>query len=322
MEYRICALALGFLLDLLFGDPMWLYHPICLIGNFIAFLEKKIRAVFSKNQKGEFFGGLLEVLLVCTCCVCVPAILMFMLYKWVPIGGFLLETFWCYQLLAAKSLKTESMKVYDRLKNGTIEEARFAVSMIVGRDTQSLTETGVTKATVETIAESTSDGVIAPMFYMILGGIPLMFLYKGINTMDSMLGYKNEKYLYFGRCAAKLDDAANYFPARIAGVLMVLAAFLTGLDGKNAFRMFQRDRRNHASPNSAHTESAMAGALNVQLAGDAYYFGKLYKKKTIGDGNRPVEAEDISRANRLMYMTSILGCIVFVGIAVVFVKMF
>lgn len=322
MEYRICALALGFLLDLFFGDPVWLYHPICLIGNFIAFLEKKIRAVFPKNQKGEFFGGLLEVLLVCACCVCVPAILMFMLYKWVPIGGFLLETFWCYQLLAAKSLKTESMKVYDRLKNGTIEEARFAVSMIVGRDTQSLTETGVTKATVETIAESTSDGVIAPMFYMILGGIPLMFLYKGVNTMDSMLGYKNEKYLYFGRCAAKLDDAANYFPARIAGVLMVLAAFLTGLDGKNAFRMFQRDRRNHASPNSAHTESAMAGALNVQLAGDAYYFGKLYKKKTIGDGNRPVEAEDISRANRLMYMTSILGCIVFVGIAVVFVKMF
>lgn len=202
------------------------------------------------------------------------------------------------------------MKVYRCLKYQTLEEARKAVSMIVGRDTQSLTETGVTKAAVETVAESTSDGIIAPMFYMAIGGVPLMFLYKAINTMDSMLGYKNEKYLYFGRCAAKLDDAANFIPARISGCLMVAAAFLCGLDGKNAWKMFRRDRRNHASPNSAHTESAMAGALNVQLAGDAWYFGKLYKKPFIGDDIRPIECEDICRADRLMYGTAILGAAV------------
>lgn len=307
MKYSIYALVLGFILDLIFGDPRWLYHPICVIGNFIAFLEKRIRKIFPKTEKGELAGGVVEVLLVCIFSFGVPCTVMCILYHYVPVVGFILETFWCYQLFAAKSLKTESMKVHDRLKNGTIEEARYAVSMIVGRDTQSLSETGVTKATVETIAESTSDGIIAPMFYMAIGGVPLMFLYKGINTMDSMLGYKNEKYLYFGRCAAKLDDVANFIPSRIAGHLMVLAAFLVGFDGKNAAKIYKRDRRNHASPNSAQTESAMAGALNVQLAGDAWYFGKLYKKPFIGDANRPVEMDDIPRANKLMYGTAILG---------------
>lgn len=307
MKYSIYALVLGFILDLIFGDPRWLYHPICVIGNFIAFLEKRIRKIFPKTEKGELAGGVVEVLLVCIFSFGVPCTVMCILYHYVPVVGFILETFWCYQLFAAKSLKTESMKVHDRLKNGTIEEARYAVSMIVGRDTQSLSETGVTKATVETIAESTSDGIIAPMFYMAIGGVPLMFLYKGINTMDSMLGYKNDKYLYFGRCAAKLDDVANFIPSRIAGHLMVLAAFLVGFDGKNAAKIYKRDRRNHASPNSAQTESAMAGALNVQLAGDAWYFGKLYKKPFIGDANRPVEMDDIPRANKLMYGTAILG---------------
>ena len=316
MKYSILALIIGFTLDLIFGDPRWLYHPICVIGNLIAFLEKRIRKLFPKSEKGELAGGTLEVLLVCLFSFGVPLIVIRILYRYIPVAGFVLETIWCYQLFAAKCLRTESMKVYDRLKNGTIEEARYAVSMIVGRDTQSLTETGVTKAAVETIAESTSDGIIAPMFYMALGGVPLMFLYKGINTMDSMLGYKNEKYLYFGRCAAKLDDVANFIPARIAGCLMVAASFLAGLDGKNAWKMFRRDRRNHASPNSAHTESAMAGALNVQLAGDAWYFGKLYKKPFIGDANRPVEIEDIPRANRLMYATAILGAVAAAGITV------
>lgn len=205
------------------------------------------------------------------------------------------------------------MKVYDRLKNGTIEEARYAVSMIVGRDTSELTEEGVTKAAVETVAENSSDGVIAPMLYMALGGAPLMFLYKGINTMDSMLGYKNDRYLYFGRCAAKLDDLANYIPARISGWLMVAAAFLTGMDGKNAAKIYKRDRRNHASPNSAQTEAAVAGALRVQLAGNAYYFGKLYEKPTIGDKLREVEPEDIRRANRLLYGASVLSVLLCLG---------
>lgn len=316
MNTRIFALILGFVLDLLLGDPRWLYHPVCLIGNLIAFLEKKIRKLFPKTQKGELLGGGIEVILVCFLCFGIPLLIVETLYRYLPILGFLIETFWCYQLFAAKSLKTESMKVYDRLKNGTLEEARYAVSMIVGRDTKSLSEIGVTKAAVETIAESTSDGIIAPMFYMALGGIPGMFLYKAINTMDSMLGYKNEKYLYFGRCAAKLDDLANYIPSRIAGRLMVLAAYFTGLNGKKSAQIFKRDRRNHASPNSAQTESAMAGALGVQLAGDAWYFGKLYKKPTIGDADRMVEAEDISRANKLMYATAFLSCILFAGILI------
>ena len=311
---RLLTLPAGFLLDLLMGDPRWLYHPVCLIGKLISMMEKKIRRVFPKTEKGELAGGVLEVILVCLYCFWIPFGILYLLYKWNFAAGFVLETFWCGQLLATKSLKDESMKVYDRLKNGTIEEARYAVSMIVGRDTQSLTETGVTKAAVETVAENASDGIIAPMLYMAIGGVPLMFLYKGINTMDSMLGYKNEKYLYFGRCAAKLDDVANFIPARISGWLMVLATVFAGLDTKNAAKIYKRDRRNHASPNSAQTEAAMAGALDVQLAGNAYYFGKLYEKPTIGDPIRPVEIEDIPRANKLLYATCILGAVIFFGI--------
>ena len=299
----------GFIFDLLFGDPTWLYHPVCLIGKLIEVLEKFIRTIFPKNDKGELFGGFIEVLVVCICTLCIPGVIIYALYCYVPWAGLIVESFLCYQLLATRSLKSESMKVYDRLKCGTIEEARHAVSMIVGRDTQALTEEGVTKATVETIAENTSDGVIAPMIYMAIGGIPLMFLYKGINTMDSMLGYKNEKYLFFGRCAAKLDDAANYLPSRIAGWLMVAASFLCKADGRNAAYIYLRDRRNHASPNSAQTEAVMAGALDLCLAGNAYYFGKLYEKPTIGDDNRPIEPEDIRRANSILYMTALLGVI-------------
>lgn len=314
MKYGIIALAAGFIIDLIVGDPRWLYHPVCLIGKLISFLEKRIRGMFPKTEKGELAGGILEVVLVCGLSGGVPLLVLSWLYRCCPWAGLLLETFWCYQLLATKSLKTESMKVYDRLKNGTIEEARYAVSLIVGRDTKDLTEEGVTKAAVETVAENTSDGIIAPMFYMAIGGVPLMFLYKGINTMDSMLGYKNDRYLYFGRCAAKLDDVVNYLPARISGWLMVAAAFLVGMDGKNAARIYRRDRRNHASPNSAQTEAVMAGALDVQLAGNAWYFGKLYEKPTIGDPIRPIEAEDIRRSNRLLYATAGLGLVIFVGL--------
>ncbi|MBU5481432.1 adenosylcobinamide-phosphate synthase CbiB [Blautia sp. MSJ-19] len=312
--YHTIALAAGFVLDLIFGDPRWLYHPVCLIGNLISVLEKGIRKIFPKTAKGELAGGLLEVILVCICSLCIPGVVLYLLYRYLPWAGMILETFWCYQLLATRSLKEESMKVYDSLKHGTIQEARHAVSMIVGRDTEELTETGVTKAAVETVAENASDGVIAPMIYMAVGGVPLMFLYKGINTMDSMLGYKNDKYLYFGRCAAKLDDAANYLPSRISGLLMIAGAFVIGLDSKNAARIYRRDSRNHASPNSAQTEAVMAGALDVELAGNAYYFGKLYEKPTIGDPIREVETEDIRYANRLLYATAVLGvllCILF-----------
>ena len=206
------------------------------------------------------------------------------------------------------------MRVYDRLTKGTIEEARYAVSMIVGRDTQNLDAAGVTKAAVETVAENTSDGIVAPLFYMAIGGPALMFLYKGINTMDSMIAYKNDKYLYFGRCAAKLDDIANYIPARISAFLMIAAAAICGYDWKQAWKIFKRDRYNHASPNSAQTEAVMAGALDVQLAGNAFYFGKLYEKKTIGDAIRKPEPEDIPRANKILYVTAALGTFLFAGL--------
>ncbi|MDD7220648.1 MAG: adenosylcobinamide-phosphate synthase CbiB [Clostridia bacterium] len=309
--YSMLALAAGFIIDLIIGDPRWLYHPVCIIGKLISFLEKILRKIFPETERGELLAGGVEVLLVCILSGGIPFIILYYLYRLSPWAGFALETFWCAQLLAAKSLKEESMKVYDRLKNGTIEEARHAVSMIVGRDTENLTEEGVTKAAVETVAENSSDGVLAPMFYMALGGVWLMFLYKGINTMDSMLGYKNDRYLYFGRCAARLDDVANYIPSRISGWLMVAASALVKLDVKNAARIYRRDRRNHASPNSAQTEAAMAGALDVQLAGNAFYFGKLYKKPTIGDAQRPVEPEDIRRACSLLYATAVLGVFVF-----------
>lgn len=223
-------------------------------------------------------------------------------------AGIIAEAVMTWQILATKCLRVESMRVYDALRTDGVDAGRRAVSMIVGRDTSVLDVAGVTRAAVETIAENTSDGVIAPMLYTAIGGPVLGFVYKAVNTMDSMLGYKNDKYMYFGRFAARLDDVVNFIPARISAYLMIAATFIGGrqFDGKNAYRIFKRDRFNHASPNSAQTESVCAGALRVQLAGDAVYFGKLVKKKYIGDGLREIEYEDIKRANRLMYITAFL----------------
>ena len=245
------------------------------------------------------------MLVVVTVSTGVPAVILSVAYKYFWQLGLALESFWCYQILATKSLKVESDRVYQEIQTGDIARARKAVSMIVGRDTKSLTEEGIAKAAVETVAENTSDGVTAPLMFLMLGGAPLGFLYKAVNTMDSMLGYKNEKNLYFGRVAAKMDDVFNYLPSRVSAVLMIAAAFLTGMDAKKAAQIYKRDRRKHASPNSAQTESVCAGALQVQLAGDAWYFGVLHKKETIGDPIRPVEAEDIKRAGRLMYVTAV-----------------
>ena len=276
-------------------------------GNLIAVLEKGIRKVFPKTSRGELAGGTVLVVLVVLICTAVPAALLG-LAAWIhPVVYWLLASFWCWQILATKSLKTESMKVYAPLKEGDLPAARRAVAMIVGRDTERLTEEGVAKAAVETVAENTSDGIVAPLIFLALGGPALGFFYKAVNTMDSMVGYKNERYLYFGRTAARLDDMLNFLPSRISAWLMILAAAILGMDGKNAKRIYLRDRKNHASPNSAQTEAVMAGALRVQLAGDAWYFGELYKKPTIGDPFRAVEPEDIVRANRLMYLTSALA---------------
>lgn len=307
----LIAIVAGFILDLIFGDPHSLPHPICLIGNFISFLERNLRKIFGFSNNGLLFGGGVLVLIVISTCFVLPYALLYLAGMVNPWLAFALETLMFYQIFATKCLRDESMKVYYALQKGDLDEARLMLSWIVGRDTKNLSEAEVTKGAVETIAENTADGIIAPMFYMFLGGAPLAFLYKGINTMDSMVGYKNEKYLYFGRCAAKLDDVANFIPARITGVLMIGAAYFLNLDVQGAWKTFWRDRYNHLSPNSAMTESVAAGALNIQLGGGHFYFGKWVHKDTIGDDIRPVKAEDIVATNKLLYMTAILSLILF-----------
>lgn len=309
---RILIICVGFLLDLIFGDPHFLWHPVIGIGKLITAAEKLLRRGFhicarrEADQGKKRAAGVILVLIVLMFSVGIPMLLLYAAWRIDPPLKTLLSCVMCYQMLAMRSLKTESMKVYTALKKNDIGQARTAVSMIVGRDTEHLDEEGITKAAIETVAENTSDGVIAPLFYMILFGAAGGFFYKAVNTMDSMVGYKNDDYLYLGTAAAKLDDLLNFIPARLSAAAMIICAFLLGMDGKNAVRIFRRDRFHHASPNSAQTESVCAGALSVQLAGDAYYFGQLYHKPTIGDDNRSVEPGDIRRANRLMYGASFL----------------
>lgn len=316
MIMSLAACAAGFFLDFIFGDPVWLYHPVRLIGKGISFGERQLRKLCSRNEKNESGRGLVAAGAVLWVCIAglsflIPLGVLVLAQKIHPVLRFVLETFWCYQIIAARCLCKESGKVYDRLKAEDLPGARKAVSMIVGRDTENLSTEGVTKAAVETVAENTSDGVTAPLIYMLIGGAPLGFLYKAVNTMDSMLGYKNDKYLYFGRIPARMDDIFNYIPARVTALFMIAASFLCGLDGKNAWRIYKRDRRKHASPNAAQTEAVCAGALRVRLAGDAVYFGKVYKKEFIGDALRPIQPEDIRRTGRLMYVTAFLLLIVF-----------
>ena len=302
----------GFLLDALFGDPAWLPHPVVLMGRCISALEKHLRTALPKTPRGELVGGAAVAAVLPLGTLAVTGLACWAAARLHPALGLALQMLWCGQALAAKGLAQESRNVYKELAKGDLPAARRAVARIVGRDTQNLTAAGVTRAAVETVAENTSDGVIAPLLYMLLGGAPLALTYKAINTMDSMLGYKNEKYLYFGRCAAKLDDAANWLPSRLAALLWVAAAALTGNSARGAWRIWRRDR--HASPNSAQTESACAGALGVQLAGPAYYFGEYYDKPTIGDPLREIEPRDILRANRMMYAESLLALVL--GLAV------
>lgn len=313
MEYHIIAFIVGFILDMLFGDPYWLPHPIRAIGNLISWLEgrllgKKTEEIAEdrRDTEKELKNGKWLVMHVLLITVIVTALILACAYGIHVYAGVVVEAVMTYQILAAKCLKAESMKVYDCLKKQDLEASRKAVSMIVGRDTSVLDETGVAKATIETVAENTSDGVIAPMLYTALGGPVLGFFYKAVNTMDSMVGYKNQRYLYFGRVAAKLDDVVNYIPARISAYLMIGVSFVMGKDfsGKQAYRIYKRDNRKHASPNSAQTESVCAGALGIQLAGNASYFGKIVEKPYIGDETRKVVYEDIRRINRLMYATA------------------
>ena len=297
----------GFGLDLLLADPAWMPHPVVGMGRAIAALEKRLRRLFPATPAGERAAGRVLAAALPLGTFALAAGALALAYRLHPAAGFALETLWCWQALALRGLADESGKVYAQLAKGDLPAARRAVSRVVGRDTGSLTAAGVTKAAVETVAENFSDGVAAPLLYLLIGGVPLGLAYKAVNTMDSMVGYKNKTYLHFGRAAARLDDAANFLPSRLAALLWIGAAGLAGFDGRGAWRIWRRDRLRHASPNSAQTESACAGALGVQLAGPAWYFGEYYDKPTIGDDTRPVEPADILRADRMLYLAGFLA---------------
>lgn len=312
--YHLTALFLGFFIDLLLGDPHGIPHPVVWIGKLISAVEKLVRRIFPKTVRGENLAGGVLWIAVAGISTAVPALLLHAAYRLHPAAGLVLESVMCWQILATKALRDESMKVYAALKEGVPENYRRAVSMIVGRDTAELDDKAVARAAVETVAENASDGVIAPMLFLALGGAPLGFFYKAANTMDSMLGYVEMPYKNIGLVPAKMDDVLNYIPARLSAFLMLSAGALLGMDAKNGWRIWRRDRRNHASPNSAQTESVCAGLLGVRLAGDAYYHGVLHKKPYIGDARREIEYEDIPRAGRLLYAAAVLSLLLFGGI--------
>ena len=320
MLYHIIAFLIGYILDLIVGDPMNFPHPIRLIGTLIGKLDKAL----NKRRARMLEGVLLCIIVVLTTAFATTLVIVVSYKIHVALGIAVEAILTCY-ILAARSLQVESMKVYHKLKSGTLEEARYAVSMIVGRDTDVLDQEGVTKAAVETVAENTSDGVIAPMLYTALGGPILGFIYKAVNTMDSMVGYHNEKYEYFGKAAARLDDLFNYIPSRLSAVFMILASYICGKDysGREAVRIYKRDRNVTKSPNAGQTESVCAGALGIRLAGNAYYFGRLVEKPYIGDEGRSIEAEDIKRSCKLMYVTeliTVLVSVLFMGIVLYIVR--
>ena len=307
---RIVYAALcGFVLDLLLGDPARLtpIHPVVLMGRAIRALEKLLRRVFPKTDRGEEAAGALLALLMTTGTFALCKLVLQLLNRMCPPLSFALEIIWCWQALAVRDLKVEAMRVQTALETEGLDAGRKAVSRIVGRDTAQLSTQGVARAAVETVAENFSDGVIAPLVYMLLGGAPLALCYKAVNTMDSMVGYKNARWLHFGRVPAKLDDAVNYIPARLAALLLIAAAKLCGEDAPSAYRIWKRDRRKHASPNSAQCEAAMAGALGLRLCGPATYFGERHEKPWIGDRRRGIVPGDISRACRMEYAGAVLG---------------
>jgi adenosylcobinamide-phosphate synthase len=300
------------------GDPHSIPHPVIFIGKLISAMEKLARKIFPKTVKGENFAGGVLWLVVVAVSTAVPALLLWLCYGISVWLGLAIESVMCWQILATKSLKDESMKVYDALKTGDIEKSRYAVSMIVGRDTANLDDKAVARAAVETVAENTSDGIVAPLMFLCLGGAPLGFFYKAVNTMDSMLGYVEMPYKNIGLVPAKMDDVMNFLPARLSALIMLAAGWLLKLDARNGWKIFKRDRFNHASPNSAQTESVCAGLLGLSLAGDAWYHGVLHKKKYIGDAMRDIDYEDIPRSCRLLYVTAFLSLILFGGLRLLF----
>ena len=300
----VFSIWVGFVLDLLFGDPYDFPHPVRLIGWLISVGEKGLRRFGCKTARSQFVSGLILTLVTLLITGVAIGVLSWLGFKVGLFWGILVQVVFCWLAVAAKDLRTESMAVYAALKRKNLPKARERLARIVGRDTAQLDEEHVIRAAVETVAENTSDGVTVPLFYLFIGGATLGFLYKAVNTLDSMIGYRNERYQYFGRFAAKLDDVANFVPARLSGLLMVFSSFFVGQNVRGAWRIYKRDRLKHHSPNSAHTEAACAGALGIELAGDSSYFGKIVQKPTIGDATRPAEIEDIRRANRLLFATT------------------
>ena len=299
MRFGITALIAGYLLDLLLGDPEWLYHPVRLIGKLISLLEKRLRARGGNLRKSAL---ILTAVTVLTTMVA-AALILWLLSLWGRIPLFIGMVLMDWMGIAVTCMAKEAWGVRKALERG-LPDARKQVARIVGRDTQSLNEEEIVKATVETVAENTTDGVISPLFWALLGGPVLLWGFKAASTLDSMVGYMDEKYRDIGWSSARLDDILNYIPARLTALLMVCAAYLSGLDGKNAFRIVCRDHANHKSPNCAWSEAAAAGAMHIQLGGTHEYFGKPVEKPTIGDADRPAEPQDIRRANRLLYVTS------------------
>lgn len=314
MKLHLCALIIGFLIDLVLGDPHCIPHPVVLIGKLISLCEKWYRRCFPKTTLGENLAGGAVWLTVTAVSTAVPFGILWLCGQVSPWLALLVQSLMCWQILATKSLKDESMKVYAALETGDLDKSRYAVSMIVGRDTAQLSDAAVTRAAVETVAENTSDGIVAPMLFLAIGGAPLGFFYKAVNTMDSMLGYVEPPYKNIGLVPAKMDDLMNFIPARLSALIMLCAGAICGMDVKNGWKIFCRDRYNHASPNSAQTESVCAGLLGLQLAGDAYYHGVLHKKKYIGDPIREIEHADIPRSCKLLYVTAALSLVLFTGV--------
>ncbi len=314
MKWSLMALVIGFIIDFFVGDPHGFPHPIILIGKLISALDRGLRRLFPTTPKGERTAGAVLWILTVSLSAAVPGLILFLCHHVSPWLRLTVESIMCWQILAARALEKESMLVYKALESGDITASRRAVSMIVGRDTTALDDAAVTRAAVETVAENTSDGVVAPLIFLAIGGAPLGFFYKAVNTMDSMLGYTEPPYKDIGLVPAKADDVVNYIPARLSALLMLAAGFLLGLDVKNGWQIYRRDRRNHASPNSAQTEAMCAGLLGLRLAGDAWYHGVLHRKPFIGDPVREIRHDDIPRTCRLMYLTALLALLLCGGV--------
>ena len=314
MKWSLLALVIGFVIDFFVGDPHGFPHPIILIGKLISALEKGLRRLFPATPRGERWAGGVLWCITAGLATAVPAGTLFLCGLVSPWLRLAVESIMCWQILAARALEKESMLVYKALESGDIIASRKAVSMIVGRDTAALDDAAVTRAAVETVAENTSDGVVAPLLFLAIGGAPLGFFYKAVNTMDSMLGYTEPPFKNIGLIPAKVDDVLNFLPARLSALLMLAAGALLGLDVKNGWRIYRRDRRNHASPNSAQTEAMCAGLLGLRLAGDAWYHGVLHRKPFIGDPVREIRHDDIPRTCRLMYLTALLALLLCGGV--------